>query len=86
MDGERHVMSKNPHLLLRMAGARTYQQVFGRHGFDYVMGYEAFGISCYIHDTPVYWVKSLPNGWYGWRIDIKHLVDGQVIIPPSFSL
>jgi hypothetical protein len=86
MDGERHVMSRNPHLLLRMAGARTYQQVFGKYGFDYIMGYyvmdyEAFGMSHYIYDSPVYRVKSLPNGWYGWCIDVKHLIGSRMIMP-----
>jgi hypothetical protein len=43
VDGERYVLSRNPHLLLRMAGAGRYQQVFGKHGFDYVMDCEALG-------------------------------------------
>ena len=75
MDDERYVLSKNPHLLLRMAGARRYQQVFGRYGFDYVMDYEALGVSRRAHDSPAHRVKSLPNGWHGWCIDIKYLIN-----------
>ena len=45
IDGERYVLSKNPHLLLRMAGAERYQQVFGKHGFDYIMDCEALGVA-----------------------------------------
>jgi len=65
IDGERYVLSKNPHLLLRMAGAERYQQVFGKHGFDYIMDCEALGVGRRAHDSPVYRVKSFPNGWYG---------------------
>jgi len=72
-------LSRDPHLLLRMAGARRYQQVFGKHGFDYVMDYGASGGRA--HDSPLYYVKSLPNGWYGWCIDIRYLVDGWMIMP-----
>jgi hypothetical protein len=37
IDGERYILSKNPRLLLWTAGADSYQQVFGKHGFDYIM-------------------------------------------------
>ena len=63
VDGERYVLSRNPHLLLRMAGAGRYQQVFGKHGFDYVMDYGASEGRA--HDSPAHHVKSLPNGGYG---------------------
>jgi hypothetical protein len=85
VDGERYVLSKNPHLLLRMAGAGRYQQVFGKHGFDYVMDCEALGVSRRAHDSPVHRVKSLPNGWYGWCIDIKYLVDSWVMMPSVWN-
>jgi hypothetical protein len=75
VDGERYVLSKNPHPLLRMAGARKYQQVFGKYGFDYVMDCEALEVGRRAHDSPLYRVKRLPNGWHGWCIDIKYLVD-----------
>ena len=69
-----------------MAGTGSYQQVFGRHGFDYIIGCEIlFGITRYIHDSPVYRVVSLPNGWYGWCIDIKHIIDGRVITPKAWE-
>jgi len=45
IDGERYVLSKNPHPLLRMAGARKYQQVFGRYGFEHVMACEEVYLS-----------------------------------------
>ena len=28
---------------------------------------------------------SLPNGWYGWCIDIKYLIDGGVIMPRAWE-
>jgi len=80
---ERYVLSRSPHLLLRMAGARRYQQVFGKHGFDYVMDYGASEGRA--HDSPVYRVKSLPNGWYGWCIDIRYLVDGWMMMPRAWE-
>jgi len=79
IDGERYVLSRNPHPLLRMAGARRYQQVFGKHGFDYIMDYGALGVSRRAHDSPVHRVKSLPNGWHGWCIDIRYLVDSWLV-------
>jgi hypothetical protein len=85
VDGERNVLSKNPHLLLRMAGARKYQQVFGKHGFDYIMDCEVFGVSRRAHDSPLYRVKSLPNRWYGWCIDVKYLVDGWMVMPRAWE-
>jgi hypothetical protein len=85
IDGERYVLSRNPHLLLRMAGARRYQQVFGRYGFDYVMDCEALGVGRRAHDSPVYRVKSLPNGWYGWCIDIRYLLDGWMMMPRAWD-
>jgi hypothetical protein len=42
VNGERYVLSKNPYLLLRMAGTKKYQQAFGKHGFDYIMDCEVF--------------------------------------------
>ena len=60
VDGERYVLSRNPHLLLRMAGAGRYQQVFRRYGFDYIMDYGASEGRA--HDSPAHRVKSLPNG------------------------
>jgi hypothetical protein len=79
---ERYVLSKNPHLLLRMAGAKRYQQVFGKYGFDHVMDCEALGVSRRAHDSPVHRVKSLPNGWC---IDIKYLVDSWVMMPSVWN-
>ena len=81
VDGERYVLSRNPHLLLRMAGAGRYQRVFGKHGFDYVVDCEALGVGRRAHDSPIYRVKSLPNGWYGWCIDIRYLLDGWMVMP-----
>jgi hypothetical protein len=63
-----------------MAGARKHQQVFGRYGFDYIMDCEALGVGRCAHDSPVYRVKSLPNGWHGWCIDIRYLVDSWVVM------
>ena len=37
------------------------------------------------HDSPVYRVKSLPNGWYGWCVDIRYLVDGWVVMPRAWE-
>gem|GEM_PF-1263778 len=76
-------MSRNPHLLLRMAGARRYQQVFGKHGFDYVMDYGAS--EGRVHDSSAHRVKSLPNGWYGWCIDIRYLVDSWMVMPRAWD-
>jgi hypothetical protein len=70
---------------LRVAGAGRYQQVFGKYGFDYVMDREVLGVSRRIHDTPAYRVKSLLNEWYGWRIDIRYLVDGRVMMPRAWE-
>ena len=85
IDGERYVLSKNPHPLLRMAEAKKYKQVFGKYGFDHVMDYEALGGCRRAHDSPVYRVKSLPNGWYGWCVDIRYLVDGWVVMPRAWE-
>jgi hypothetical protein len=68
-----------------MAGARTYQQAFGKYGFDYVMDCEAFRVGRRVHDSPVYRVKSLPNGWYGWCIDIRYLLDGWMMMPRAWD-
>ena len=61
VDRERYVLSRNPHLLLRMAGAGRYQQVFGKHGFDYVVDCEALGVGRRAHDSPIYRVKKPPK-------------------------
>jgi hypothetical protein len=84
VDGERYVLSKNQHPLLRMAGAKKYQQVFGKYGFDH-MDYEALGVSRRAHDSSVYRVKSLPNGWHGWCIDIRYLVDDWMVMPRAWE-
>jgi hypothetical protein len=68
-----------------MAGARRYQQVFGRYGFDYVMGCEVFGMSRRAHDSPAHRVKSLPNGWHGWCIDIRYLVNDWMVTPRAWE-
>jgi len=60
--GGRDDENSTAYLLLRMAGARRYQWVFGRYGFDHVMDCEVFGVSRHTHDSPIYHVKSLPNG------------------------
>jgi len=52
-----------------------HQQVFGKYGFDHVMDCGALGVGRRAHDSPLYRVKRLPNGWHGWCIDIKYLVD-----------
>jgi hypothetical protein len=49
------------------------------------MDCEVFGVSRHTHDSPVYRVKSLPNGWYGWCIDIRYLVDGWVVMPRAWE-
>jgi hypothetical protein len=85
IDGERYVLSKNPHPLLRIAGAKKYQQVFGKYGFDHVMDYEALGVGRRAHASPVYRVKSFPNGWYGWCIDIRYLLDGWIVMPRAWE-
>jgi hypothetical protein len=41
--GGRDDENSTAYLLLRMAGARRYQWVFGRYGFDHVMACEVFG-------------------------------------------
>jgi hypothetical protein len=65
--------------------AGRYQQVFGKYGFDYVMDCEALGVGRRAHDSLVHRVKSLPNGWHGWCIDIKYLVDGRVVMPRAWG-
>ena len=72
-------------MLLRMAGAGRYQRVFGKHGFDYVVDCEALGVGRRAHDSPIYRVKSLPNGWYGWCIDIRYLLDGWMVMPRAWE-
>jgi hypothetical protein len=82
VDGERYVLSKNPHLLLKMAGAKKYQQTSGKYGFDYVMDCEVLGGCRRAHDPPLYHVKSLPNGWC---IDIRHLVDSWMVMSRAWD-
>jgi hypothetical protein len=61
----RDTSHRETHLLLRMAGAKNYQQVFGKYGFDHVMDCGALGVGRRAHGSPLYRVKSLPNGWHG---------------------
>jgi hypothetical protein len=43
------------------------------------------GIGRRARNSPVYRVKSLPNGWYEWCIDVKYLVDGWVVMPRAWE-
>jgi hypothetical protein len=38
-----------------------------------------------VHDSPVYRVKSLPNGWHEWCIDIRYLLDGWMVMPRAWE-
>jgi len=61
--GEYPESGKRAVMRWRMDVAKRYQQVLGKHGFDYVMDCEAPRVGRRAHDSPLYHVKSLPNGW-----------------------
>ena len=72
-------------MLLRKKSGWEVSAGLGKYGFGYVMDCEALGVGRRAHDSPIYRVKSLPNGWYGWCIDIKYLIDSWVVMPRAWE-